>query len=117
MGQDKNPTAPSQSDVPEENDLWIAWQLFPLDDDQTFHSKDGGGAYSVGQLWEEIAWAWRRVYISAWEFDGNQRPMNWTEDSEKFCFSRKLVPSLPRVNFLGHRLLTPKSLGLIDERF
>ena len=33
-------------------------------------------AYSVGQLWEEIAWAWRRVHISAWEFDGNIRPTN-----------------------------------------
>ena len=30
-------------------------------------------AYSVGQLWEEIAWAWRRVHISAWEFDGKYK--------------------------------------------
>ena len=42
MGQGKNPPVPSQSDAPEESDLWTAWQLFPLDDDQTCHSKDGG---------------------------------------------------------------------------
>ena len=42
MGQGKNLTVPSQSDAPEESDLWTAWQLFPLDDDQTCYSKDGG---------------------------------------------------------------------------
>ena len=47
----------------------------------------------------------------------NIRPTNWTEDSEKFRCSRKLVPSLPHVRFLGHRLLTSKSPSLIDERF
>ena len=36
-----------------------------------------------GQISEEIAGAWRRVHISAWEFEGNIRPTNWTEDSEK----------------------------------
>ena len=54
MGQGKNPTVSSQSDASEESDLWTAWQLFPLDDDQTCHSKDGGSAYSDGQLWKEI---------------------------------------------------------------
>ena len=108
MGQGKNPTVPSQSDAPEESDLWTAWQLFPLDDDQTCHSKDGGSEYSVGQLWEEIAGAWRRVHISAWEFDGNIRPTNWTEDNEIFRCSRKVVPSFSRPS---------KSPGLIDERF
>ena len=34
---------PLQSDAPEESDQWTAWQLFPLDDDQTCHSKDGVG--------------------------------------------------------------------------
>ena len=32
-----------QSDAPEESDLWTAWQLFPLDDDQTFDFKDRVG--------------------------------------------------------------------------
>ena len=73
--------------------------------------------HSDGQISEEIAGAWRRVHISAWEFKGNIRPTNWTEDSEKFRCSRKLVPSLPRVRCLGHRLLTSKSPSLIDERF
>ena len=31
------------------------------------------------QISEEIAEAWRRVHISAWEFEGNIRPTNWTE--------------------------------------
>ena len=34
---------PLQSDAPEESYLWTAWQLFPLDDDQTYHSKDWVG--------------------------------------------------------------------------
>ena len=117
MGQGKNATVPSQSDAPEESELWTAWQLFPLDDDQTCHSNDGGSAHSDGQFWEEIAGAWRHVHISAWEFNGNIRSTNWTDDSEKFRCSRKLVLSLPRVRFLGHRLLTSKSPGLLDERF
>ena len=33
----------SQTDAPEESDLWTAWQLFPLDDDQTCDFK-----YRVG---------------------------------------------------------------------
>ena len=32
MGQGEGPTVPIQTDAPEESDLWIAWQLFPLDD-------------------------------------------------------------------------------------
>ena len=30
----------SKTDAPEESDLWTAWQLFPLDDDQTCDFKD-----------------------------------------------------------------------------
>ena len=33
------------------------------------------------QISEEIAEVWRRVHISAWEFEGNIRPTNWTEYS------------------------------------
>ena len=33
------------------------------------------------QISEEIAEAWRRVHISAWGFEGNIRPTNWTEAS------------------------------------
>ena len=29
----KNSHGTLQSDAPEENDLWTAWQLFPLDED------------------------------------------------------------------------------------
>ena len=31
------------------------------------------------QISEEIAEAWRRVHITAWEFEGNIRPTNWSE--------------------------------------
>ena len=43
MGQGESPTVPLQSDAPEESNLWTAWQLFLLDDDQTCHSKDRVG--------------------------------------------------------------------------
>ena len=43
MGQGEGPTVPLQSDAPEESDLWTAWQLFPLDDDETFDFKDRVG--------------------------------------------------------------------------
>ena len=99
MGQGKNATVPSQSDEPEESDLWTAWQLFPLDDDQTCHSKDGECAYSDGQLWETLMGAWRRVHISAWEFDGNIRPTNWTEDSEKIPLFTQACPVVARCAF------------------
>ena len=31
------------SDAPEESNLWPAWQLYPLDDDETFDFKDSVG--------------------------------------------------------------------------
>ena len=40
MGQGGGLTVALQSDAPEESDLWTAWQLFRLDDDQTFDFKD-----------------------------------------------------------------------------
>ena len=32
---------------------------------------------------EEIAEVWRRVHISAWEFEGNIRPTNWTDEDRR----------------------------------
>ena len=99
MGQGKNPTVPSQSDAPEGSDLGTAWQLFPLDDDHTCHSKDGGSDTFRCQLWEEIAGAWRRIHISAWEFDGNIRSTNWTEESEKIpLFTKACLVVAPCAN-------------------
>ena len=44
MGRGKKiPMVHSETDAPEESDLWTAWQLFPLDDDQTCDFKDRGG--------------------------------------------------------------------------
>ena len=43
MGQGEGPTVPLKSDAPEESDFWTAWQLFPLDDDQTCDFKDRVG--------------------------------------------------------------------------
>ena len=39
----KHPIILSLTDAPEESDLWAAWQLFPLDDDQTTDFKDRVG--------------------------------------------------------------------------
>ena len=39
----KIPMVHSYTDAPEESDLWTAWQLFPLDDDQTSDFKDRVG--------------------------------------------------------------------------
>ena len=56
MGQDKKiPMVHSYSDAQEESDLWTAWQLFPLDDDQTCHSKDRVGDWvSVELLYNSV---------------------------------------------------------------
>ena len=45
------------------------------------------------QISEEIAEAWRRVHIFAWEFEGNIRPTNWTEGqlSSSASWSRDVV--------------------------
>ena len=40
----------TQTDAPEESDLWTAWQLFPLDDDQTCDFKDWVGDWVGVQL-------------------------------------------------------------------
>ena len=48
MGRGKKiPMVHSQTDSPEENDLWTAWQLFPLDDDETCDFKDWVGDWVV----------------------------------------------------------------------
>ena len=38
--------------------------------------------YPDREISEEIAEAWRRVHITAWEFEGNIRPTNWTEEGQ-----------------------------------
>ena len=78
----------SQTDAPEESDLWTAWQLFPLDDDQTCYSKDSGSAYSNGQ------WA-LNYYIT--QCTGNSISFgdkkSWRNDAvEKTAPSRGLGP-------------------------
>ena len=40
----------SHTDVQEESELWTAWQLFPLDDDQNGHSKDRVGDWVDAEL-------------------------------------------------------------------
>ena len=44
---DKVKSRSTVKDAPEESDLWTAWQLFPLDDDQTCHSKDSEWAIEL----------------------------------------------------------------------
>ena len=66
---------PLQSDASEASDLWTAWQLFPLDDDQTCHSKDWvGDRVSVELLYYSVKTevrSWRKVAEKMWQ--GNPR--------------------------------------------
>ena len=55
---------PLQSDAPEESDLWTAWQLFPLDDNQTCHSKDWvGDRVDVELLYNSVKTEVRQLEI------------------------------------------------------
>ena len=38
--------------------------------------------HSDREISEEIVEAWRRVHITAWEFEGNIKPTNWTEGGQ-----------------------------------
>ena len=50
--------------------------LFPLGDDHTGNSKLAKVTHPDRQISEVIAEAWRRVHITAWEFEDNIRPTN-----------------------------------------
>ena len=64
MGHGEGPTVPLQSDAPEESDLWTAWQLFPLDDDQTCDFKDRVGyRVSVELLYNSIKTQFEAVAV------------------------------------------------------
>ena len=55
---------PLQSDAPEESDLWTAWQLFPLDDNQTCHAKDWvGDRVGVELLYNSVKTEVRQLEI------------------------------------------------------
>ena len=41
------------------------------------------------QISYEVAEAWRRVHITAWEFEGNIRLSNWTEEDKQFSWRRR----------------------------
>ena len=104
MGQGWNPTIQSQTDAPEESDLWTAWQLFPLDDDQTCHSKDGGSAYSDGNLWEEIEWT-SDYYITQCTGNSTSLGIRWVGDKmreRKTSTQRGWAPG-PRLSHQGER--------------
>ena len=78
-------TMPSQSDAPEESDLWTAWQLFLLDDDHTCHSKDSGSDTSQWPVIErnragELGWQywtrWRSHRAATKWCTGREWPVN-----------------------------------------
>ena len=71
----------------------------------------------IGQLWEEITWAKRRVYIAALEFDGNIRSTILNERQWNSAVHASLSRRYPVWVFSAIVLLTPKCPGLIDERF
>ena len=59
----------SLTDAPEESDLWTAWQLFPLDDDHTGHSKDSGSDTETDVF---SVWRGRQIFCEfplEWNFE------------------------------------------------
>ena len=74
----------SQTDAPEERDLWTAWQLFPLDDDQTCHSKDGGSCIF---RWPVMRRDWVDVKQ---QYNSVHRKFRWVRDK---MLPREPVPS------------------------
>ena len=57
------------------------------------------------QTSEKITEAWRRVHITAWEFEGNIRPTNWTEDS----LVRRVSGQASTVGVGGRRVVEGKA--------
>ena len=80
------------------------WQLFQLDDDQTCNSKDGGSAYSDGQLWGDIEWS-LNYYIT--QCTGNSRSLETKPVGEKIAVektsSQRGWATRPRLSSLGER--------------
>ena len=50
--------------TPEKCDLWAAWQLFPLDDDQTCHSKDS--EWAIELLYNSVKTGSQLVLETRW---------------------------------------------------
>ena len=65
------------------------------------------------QISEEIAEAWRRVHITAWEFEGNIRPTNWTEDRTVELSSSQLETEIDEM-WLGKPHPVEGALGSPD---
>ena len=112
MGQGKNASVPSQSDAPEElhdsyfRSMTIKHAIPKTADMHIPMASYGKRSRERGGV--SISLRGHLRVNKADELNGS---------SENFCCSRKLVPSLPHVRFLGHHLLTLKSPVLIDERF
>ena len=70
----------SHRHAPEESDLWTAWQLFPLDDDQTCHSKNGG---SYTFRWPVMGRYWVGVNYYITECIGNSMSLERRSGREK----------------------------------
>ena len=91
MGHGEGHTVPLQSDAPEEGDLWTAWQLFPLDDDQTCHSKDWVGDWvGVELLYNSVKTRSQTVVVrdEMWEgkprqAEGVLRAPDWLRDQRR----------------------------------
>ena len=72
-GKKKIPVVHSQTDAPEESDLWTAWQLFPLDDDQTCDFEDRVGDWvDVERLYNSVKTEVKLVTVS-YSWSGDRR--------------------------------------------
>ena len=63
------------------------------------------------QISEAIAEAWSRVHITAWEFEGNIRPTNWTERGQLSSSARCGRESHTRPKGLSGALIELSSPG------
>ena len=132
----------SQTDAPEEGDLWTAWQLFPLDDDQNmlfqrrrkwiflwpFMGKDCVGVEllynsvhrKLNQFWRSESWRNYAVEKTAPSRELGPRASGWAtlenEKDTRLCseeLRRSICCSLCSVsNSLSHTTLSNKVRGI-----
>ena len=116
MGQGYNPTVQSQTDAPEEGDMWTAWQLFPLDDDQNMPFQRRRKWIF---LWPFMGRDWVGVNYYITQCTGNStrvwRSERWRNyPVEKTAPSRELGPRASGWTTLENEkdtLLCPEALG------
>ena len=93
MGQGWSSAVQPQTDAPKESDLWTAWQLFPLGDNQTCHSKDSGSDTSwwpvMGRYWVDD---WTIIWLGE-----DRKSVSWRQDVVGKATTQQKGPSGPPI--------------------